>query len=446
MPKQPDFGFREYVKNPDLFREETRKLRKAETAIPTPRELATIVAEMGRRRLEYEELQKLKNAGKKAVPLLLTALQDEKFMFHRYGEEVLDRSAIETALDLLEPFGLPEVGLLEPVLRHPDEFFRRHALHHLARCGNDDAIDALKAGLKSPSEECRTTTLMGLEFLRDSPRGSKKFRAALFEATLPLLADAESDSAEYAPRALLALDFGRAKLVLLGADIFRPENKSINRVLKALKDANVPVPGVQLRTLLAGIKNKASGYPFDYAYADGLILLARAERSQAKDLIGDAESWGNDEVKEGAAEALAIAAGVTNAYGFVYDLYQSKGAKGLTEPQLYYLTLYWLDVEVRNGGFSQYYFNSSAELASHAVSAARAVGASELAGIIQKANALFGKNGPHPNRNKRTDQLSEIDLKKLEELDTRYYKCPEKLSEILPKYVALNADVFRPVK
>src|SRR5207302_960245 len=101
---------------------------------PTPRELDRLISAMGQRRLGYEELQKLKKAGARAAPLLQTALRDHEFLFFRYGSSVLDGSAIETVLDLLEPFGLPEVKLLEPALRHADEFFRCHALYHLARC------------------------------------------------------------------------------------------------------------------------------------------------------------------------------------------------------------------------------------------------------------------------------------------------------------------------
>jgi HEAT repeat protein len=447
MPKQPKHGFQEYVKNPDFFREESRETVRANSARPpTQQELAGLVSVIGKRRLEPEELQQLRQAGEEAAPLLQAALRDEKFLLHRYSDNVLDGSAIETALDLLEPFALPPTSLLEPALRHPDEFFRYHALYHLARCGNDDAVEALVTGLRSPSEQCRTWTLMGLEFLKDSPRGSSRFRAALFEASLPLLADQEYDPAEHAPRALLALDLRRARSVLLGENVFRPDNKYINKVLQALKDANVPVSAPPLRKLLAGIKTKAEDYPFDRAYAEGLILLARAEGSQARELIGDAQGWGNKNVKDGAAEALAIAAGVNDAYGFVIDLYQRKGAKGLTEPQLHYLTLSWLDAEVKNGGFSQYYFNSSGELATYAVKSARSVGASEIAVIVEKANALFGKNGPHPDRNRRMDQLSKIDLKVLRELDTYFYKCPECLTEILPRFVASNPEAFKPSK
>lgn len=98
---------------------------------------------------------------------------------------------------------------------------------------------------------------------------------------------------------------------------------------------------------------------------------------------------------------------------------------------------------MNNGGFSQYYFNSSGELAIHAVKAAQSVGAPEIAAIIQQANALFGKNGPDTSRDSRMEQLSKIDLKALEDLDNRYYKCTERMSEILRKFVVSNPDDFK---
>ncbi len=445
MGKQPKHGFTEYLKNPDLFRREVQEMHEADAASPPKsRKLDEVVAAMYSRPLEYDELVKLKKASTKAVPLLLDALRNESFLLHRYGPEVLDGSPMETALDVLEPFALPEARILEPALRHADENLRYHALYHLARCANDDAIEAIKAGLTSDSEHCRTGALIGLAFLKDSSRGSAKFRSALFETALPLLNDKEYGPAKHAPNALLALDCCRAQATLLGKVVFRPDNERIDNVLQALKDESVPVSGSHLRDLLAGIKDRATDCPFDYAYADGLVLLARAEGARATDLIADAQTWGDAVVKRGAAEAAELAAGVKNAYEFVCRLYQRKGAEGLSRPQLYYLTLSWLDGEVNNGGFGQYFFNSSGELACHAVAAAGAVGASRAAIIIQKAIALFGEDGPDPDRDRRMNQLSGVDLEALDKLNTEYYRCPDDLRELLPRYVASNSGAFQP--
>jgi hypothetical protein len=443
-PMHPKRNFWDYVKNPRLFREETAAFARACVGgPPSPRQLDALVETIGQRKLTYKELQRIQRAGEQAVPPLLAAIRVESFLFRRYGESVLDGSVIKTALDLLEPFALPPAAVLEKVLRCEDKPFREYALYHLARCGNDDAIEALRDGLRSESEGNRTWTLMGLEFLKESKRGSTRFRGDLFDAVVPVLADDRFGPAEHAPRALLALDFQRANYALLRDDVLSAENRAVYRVLEALKDANVAVPASRLRALLGAIEPKAAGFPFDYAYGEGLLLLARAEGAGAKDVIADAQGWGNDQVQEGAAEALGVAAGLKNVYGFVVGRYSRAGEAGLTQPQLYYLALSWLDGEVSNGGFAQFYFNSSGELASYAVEAANAVGASQVARIVQEANALFGKSGPSRDRDRRMDQLSGIDEGALSALDQRYYKCGENVGVLLAKFVAANAEEFR---
>jgi hypothetical protein len=440
VAKKPKRSFWEYVKNPGLFWEETREAARADAPAPGG-DLATLVAALYTSRPEYEDLQQLRMAGRKAVPLLVAALRDPKFLFHRYGGSGLDGSPLETALDLLEPFAEPPAAVLEPALRHEDEYFRSRALYHLARCGHDAAIPALEAGLASPSEECRTYALMGLEFLQRTGRGSERFRRALFDAAVPLLHDDEYNPAEHAPRALLVLDRERAVKVLLGEDVLRPDNRNVRRALQAFKDAEVSVPAARLRALLAAIRDKADDYPFDYAYADGLILLARAEGAAAGDRIADARAWGNERVRKGAAEAAGVAAGVRDADAVVAERFERAGASGLSEPQLYYLS--GLDAEVRNGGFTQYFFNSAGDLAGRAVDAAETVGAHEAARIIRAAVALFGPGGPAPDRDARMNQLSAIEHAALAELDARYYDCPDDLRELLPLYVARHPDEFR---
>ncbi|HWG47688.1 MAG TPA: DMP19 family protein [Gemmataceae bacterium] len=447
MAKKPKHNFKEYLKNPNLFREEVREITQSESAPPAREsKLVKLVVAMKTRSLEHDELWQLKKAVKKAAPYLLEALRDEDFRRHRYGPNAHDGSPLETALDLLEPLGFPDrtcLADLIAMLPPPDEVSYK-ILYHLARCGHDEAIEVLKAGLASDREDCRTYTLMGLEFLKNSPRGSAKFRAALFEATVPRLHDKEYGPAEHAPRALLVLDRGRAESVLLGEHIFRPDNEQIDDVLKALKDANVAVSGAKLRELLAGIKERATSYPFDYAYAHALILLARTEGPSAAAIFEDAQTWGNAKVKTAAAEAIQLAAGIADPYGFVCTLCEQGGVTDLTKPQLYYLVLWQLDAEVRNGGFSQYFFNSSSDLSCYVVEAAKAVGALEAARIIQKAIALFGEDGPYPDRDERMDQLSRVDYEAMRKLDTEYYECPENMDELLPQFVASNPDAFKP--
>ena len=437
MAKKPRRGFWEYVKNPGLFWQEVRAIDRADDApAPGDDDLAALVAAMSTSRPEYEDLQQLRKAGERVVPLLVAALSDPTFLFHRYGGSGLDGSPIELALDLLEPFAEPPTAVLEPALRHEGDYFRSKALYHLARCGHDDAIPVLKAGLASPSKDCRTYALIGLEFLKRTGRGSERFRREVFDAAVPLLHDDEYSPAEIAHRVLLVLDRERAVKLLLGEDILRPDNRYVSKVLRALGEAGVPVPAARLRALLAAIRDAANEYPFDYAYADGLLLLARAEGKAAADVIADARTWGNEHVKKAAAEAIGITASVQDAYAVVMDRFEREGASGLSEPQRYYLTLWWLDADVKNGGFTQYFFNSTGDLAGHAAAAAEAVGAAQAARIIKKAVALFGPTGPAADRDERMDQLSAIERAELAALAAEYYDCPDHLGELLPRRTA----------
>src|SRR4029077_6191362 len=68
-PRRP---FNEYLKNPDLFREEARRLEQPNVVkAATPKEVEELVSAIGQRRLEHEELRKLTQAGKQVIPLLL---------------------------------------------------------------------------------------------------------------------------------------------------------------------------------------------------------------------------------------------------------------------------------------------------------------------------------------------------------------------------------------
>lgn len=439
---RPKRRFLDYLKNPALFWTEVSEADHADAA-PAPRgkRLAALVTAIGKRRPEYGELQRLRKAGPEIVPLLVAALRDPDCLFRLYGENQHDGSFLETATDLLEPFAEPPAAVLEPALRHEDDYFRAKALYHLARCGNDDAIPFLLAGLASPSEECRSYTLIGLEFLKHPGRGTGCFRRTLFDAALPLLNDTDRP-AEYAPRALLALERERAEDVLLGEGVMRADNRRVYETLRALKDANVPVPAAQMRALLVALRGKAGEFPFDFAYENAMILIARAEGPAAADVIADAQVWGNEWVKRGAAEAAAISTGVQDAYSVVMERYERAGVAGLSDPQRNYLALNWLDAEVCNGGFSQFFFNSTGELAGYAVTAAKAVGATDAAEVIRSAVALFGPSGPAADRAERLEQLSELDLDALRELNSKYYALPADIHVLLQQYVARNPREF----
>jgi len=107
------------------------------------------------------------------------------------------------------------------------------------------------------------------------------------------------------------------------------------------------------------------------------------------------------------------------------------------------------EVEVNNGGFNQYYFNSSGEFAETALWAFRLIGANRFADLMARANSVFLEN---------RDALESFDDGTLEsfsesykdnplnELDDIFYRLQdeENLQKLRIDYVRANISEFVP--
>ena len=95
----------------------------------------------------------------------------------------------------------------------------------------------------------------------------------------------------------------------------------------------------------------------------------------------------------------------------------------------------WIvDAEVNNGGFNQYFWNSSGAFAEVAVDGFVFFGATELAALMRDAIALARSEANQRGRFKRENTLEAFSESykhtKLGELDRRYYKLAKKLGEL----------------
>lgn len=98
---------------------------------------------------------------------------------------------------------------------------------------------------------------------------------------------------------------------------------------------------------------------------------------------------------------------------------------GLSEPEKHLLATHWCDYEVCNGGFLQFFGNSTAVLAPEAVDGYTALGLREVAATVEEAINRFGPSYPR-DRALRQAKLQEL-LSALsrgspfKDLDERYY-------------------------
>ena len=99
-----------------------------------------------------------------------------------------------------------------------------------------------------------------------------------------------------------------------------------------------------------------------------------------------------------------------------------------------------LDGEVNNGGFEQFYFNSSGDYAYFVPSALNLINANQTAEIVQEANQEFGPQGPSRNRDDRQELLellsADEDERLFDSYDKRFYSCHDNLDVLLTEFVS----------
>lgn len=104
-----------------------------------------------------------------------------------------------------------------------------------------------------------------------------------------------------------------------------------------------------------------------------------------------------------------------------------------------------LEREMNNGGFSQFYFNSSGNFSHATVDALVLIGANQTADIVKKANAQFPNNKIPSNKVQRQYILEEIEEKaeKIWEIcDDDFLKYEDNLTEQLLHFVRANKTEF----
>lgn len=103
-----------------------------------------------------------------------------------------------------------------------------------------------------------------------------------------------------------------------------------------------------------------------------------------------------------------------------------------------------LEAEINNGGFDQYFFNSSGDLARAAIDGLRAIGANAMARIVADAvvAAKYDPEVTHDVRQAALDDLDEENLEKLDEFDQAFYAYPDDLTVLLYEYVSKHEAEF----
>jgi hypothetical protein len=121
----------------------------------------------------------------------------------------------------------------------------------------------------------------------------------------------------------------------------------------------------------------------------------------------------------------------------LYEKMERKSLNSFNHAELRIFAVWTLEAEVNNGGFDQFFFNSSGELALEALGGLEMIGADAMADIVRRALAVFPSGGPTRKREKRwlqTDVLGESAKHQWSQLDKEYYRYPDDISTLVRKY------------
>ena len=134
-----------------------------------------------------------------------------------------------------------------------------------------------------------------------------------------------------------------------------------------------------------------------------------------------------------------MAAEYPDSYDPVSEKYNLIGFDALNEKEKAIYTIWWLEAEVNNGGFHQYFWNSAGDHADTAIRSLKSIGASKTASLLEKAIEIaFGGKLPtsRVNRQNQLEIDEEAKMNKLGDLDSEFYKYSENFYKLLDAYVA----------
>jgi hypothetical protein len=453
-PKEP--GFREFVKDPQLWQKlvEQHDDVNRETAVAkgwndeqVARAVRRFVLVAKSSRDAAGTLKVLQGLGQRTHPELLRILRDPGLrsrLVRPTGENLLPEAPFNRICELASDQPPMEmVALMTRFLDDQSPEIRKDAALVIASTGVESAVVPIRKAFADDDEYVRAYALMGLGRAIEGKRLSEPCRRELLEDIQRLITEGNDKDAS---KLLLQLDREKARQFFLSDAQLSLESASLHENLRVLNDAGIPVPRERVVALIASLEGIELKYPRKYQLAEALRALGKHQDREDRLRLEKHLLSSEKTVAEGAAAGMLASHGLEGFRERIWKLETERGRKALSPPQRNYSAVFMLDAEVRNGGFSQYFFNSSGDEWRAALAGLEAMQSREYLGLFRDALAKFGAAGPSESRDERMHQLAKVenaDEKAFDKLESQYYKSAEVLEVLAMRYVIKNADAFK---
>jgi hypothetical protein len=297
----------------------------------------------------------------------------------------------------------------------------------LVSFGSDDLLPAVQSLFEHADEWISSSARGGALEAIGSGRAESGFRDYVWQHAVELLRSAKPPAAMDPIRLLVALDEEATKQVLLDDVVTNPNHALLAAALGRLNSLKCPPAPDILERLLADdtLKDKES---IRQGAVMGLILQHHPSGIAYVDKIfHNPEAFDQDTVLA-AWNARYHMQGLTPLYDSAFSTFETaKYEMGPLSPdERSIVIIHYLDAEISNGGFWQWYFNEG-ELADEALKSLEKIGARQHASVIRKANRLFGREGP-PKTSEEVQQalrkMSDRTSGKMSDLNDEWFALP----------------------
>jgi hypothetical protein len=283
-----------------------------------------------------------------------------------------------------------------------------------------------------------------MERALEADRLESSLRTELFDDLRRMIA--ENHNAGSASGLLLRLDRERALAVLTSDECLSEGHPAIYEILRTLAYSRTLVPKAKLLPIIVQLEARdLNKYPHYYTLGEALVVLARHRDPADRELLERYSRHAKDELAERALNGLVLWQGLDDFEERIIKIANERGESALTPAQRAYMPIMLLDGEVNNGGFSQYFFNSSGDFWREALAGLELMGLNERANVLKAAVAKFGSTPPSANREERMRQMAVLEnaeASPFETIESRYYKCEPALRAAVLRYVIEHAAEF----
>lgn len=113
------------------------------------------------------------------------------------------------------------------------------------------------------------------------------------------------------------------------------------------------------------------------------------------------------------------------------------------------LYFFWyLDGEVSNGGFIQFYWNENRKYIAPILEGLKLIGDKEMISLVEQAEKVYSKNKEKFNKEDSQENFESLynEVTDFEDLDVKFYDIHDNTMNLIEKYARQNPDAFVTLK